>query len=163
MELRSFVAGGVAGAAIAYAFDPQQGKGRRRRARDMLVARVRRLEHRGEQKAKYLRGKADGLLHTVTHARDEAEQVDDRTLVDRVRSEIFRGRGVSAGSVDLDAVDGVVTLRGQVDSRDVADQLESAARRVPGVLHVVSYLHDPTGEPANKRAAREASRTTPGT
>lgn len=72
---------------------------------------------------------------------------DDVTLARKVESEIFRDAGAPKGSVDVNAENGVVFLRGQVDREDQIETLASAARSVDGVKAVESLLHTP-GTPA---------------
>nr|WP_246852251.1 BON domain-containing protein [Patulibacter sp. SYSU D01012] len=67
--------------------------------------------------------------------------MDDRTLTDRVKSEIFRPADAPKGDVVVDSEGGVVHLRGSVVSVAQRDQLVSAARAVDGVLRVEDLLH----------------------
>ncbi|HEX6330811.1 MAG TPA: BON domain-containing protein [Actinomycetota bacterium] len=59
--------------------------------------------------------------------------------------------------INVDAVDGVVTLRGELAERRLIDQVEERVRGVPGVVTVENLLHTRAEEPANKRAAIRAS------
>lgn len=68
---------------------------------------------------------------------------DDQTLVDRVESEIFRDRHEVKGKVNINAEEGVVVLRGQLDSQDMIDDLVNAVRDVDGVRNVENLLHLP--------------------
>lgn len=68
---------------------------------------------------------------------------DDQTLVDRVESEIFRDRKEVKGKVNINAEEGVVVLRGQLDSQDLIDDLVNAVRDVDGVRNVENLLHTP--------------------
>ncbi|MGX6448586.1 BON domain-containing protein [Patulibacter sp. S7RM1-6] len=67
--------------------------------------------------------------------------LDDRTLTDRVKSEIFRPVDAPKGDVVVDAEGGIVHLRGSVVSAAQRDQLVTAARAVDGVLRVEDLLH----------------------
>jgi osmotically-inducible protein OsmY len=71
---------------------------------------------------------------------------DDQTLVDRVESEIFRDRHEVKGKVNINAEEGVVVLRGELDSQDMIDDLVNAARDVDGVRNVENLLHLPGTE-----------------
>jgi osmotically-inducible protein OsmY len=62
------------------------------------------------------------------------------------RQQAERARHFQAGFV-VDAVDGVVTLRGQVPAASMKDELERKARDVTGVRDVQNLLHLP-GEDA---------------
>jgi osmotically-inducible protein OsmY len=71
---------------------------------------------------------------------------DDQTLVDRVESEIFRDRNEVKGKVNINAEEGVVVLRGELDSQDLIDDLVNAVRDVDGVRNVENLLHLPGTE-----------------
>ncbi len=71
-------------------------------------------------------------------------------LVDKVRSEVFGRRREVASHVSIDAANGVVTLRGELDDPAAITELELAVRRVNGVKDVVNLLHRPGQPPANK-------------
>jgi osmotically-inducible protein OsmY len=80
---------------------------------------------------------------------------DDETLVARVRSEALRDARVRPGEVNIDAYEGCVTLRGQVESEDVMHGLVRAVRHIEGVTAVRSYLHLPGTLPPNKAESIE--------
>jgi osmotically-inducible protein OsmY len=107
------------GAALAYFFDPNNGKRRRK-------ATVKRL-------AGFARRRREGV---------QGPQ-DDVTLARKVESEIFRDADVPKGAVDVNAEHGKVVLRGEVDSTELIEELVGKARRVQGVEEVESLLHTP--------------------
>jgi osmotically-inducible protein OsmY len=71
---------------------------------------------------------------------------DDQTLVDRVESEIFRNRKEAKGKVNINAEEGVVVLRGELESQDMIEDLVNAVREVDGVRNVENLLHTPGTE-----------------
>ena len=71
---------------------------------------------------------------------------DDQTLVDRVESEILRDRQEVKGKVNINAEEGVVVLRGELDSQDLIEDLVNAVREVDGVRNVENLLHTPGTE-----------------
>ena len=76
------------------------------------------------------------------------EQVpDDVTLARMVESEIFTGDAVEKGSINVNAADGRVWLRGVARDPDQIRELERRALAVPGVKKVENLLHMP-GTPA---------------
>jgi len=107
------------GAALAYFFDPDNGKRRRK-------ATVKRL-------AGFARRRREGV---------QGPQ-DDVTLARKVESEIFRDADVPKGAVDVNAEHGKVVLRGEVDSTELIEELVDKARGVQGVEEVESLLHTP--------------------
>lgn len=65
--------------------------------------------------------------------------VEDAALVSRVKGALLRGPGVES-RIDVDAAEGVVTLRGTVGSDRAARDAVAAARGVTGVREVKSEL-----------------------
>ena len=144
-------AGGAA--AAAYFFDPERGVARRTAARDQLGAKLRRAEHTAETKLRYAEGKAEGLLHTASSV--PASPVDDRTLTDRIRSEL--GDRFPHETAELTVVEGTVEVRGEVPDDAAKALVVASVRKVAGVRRVVDLLHTP-GDPApNKAEAERAS------
>jgi osmotically-inducible protein OsmY len=122
------------GAALAYFFDPQNGRARRKDA-------IKRIVRLGQRQRGRLAAKA-------THLREGPRpQPDDVTLARKVESEIFRDADVPKGQINVNAENGKVVLRGEVDSPELIDDLVGKARKVQGVQDVENLLHTP-GRPA---------------
>ncbi len=139
---------GAAGAALVYFLDPDQGARRRSMARDRVAALVRRGWRRGETAGRYAASEAQGVVERARHPQSSQEPPpDDNTLARKVETEIFRPEDVPKGSVNVNAVDGVVSLRGEVDDPDMIRRLEEETRKIPGVVDVENLLHPP-GTPA---------------
>jgi len=136
--------GAALGAVLAYFFDPQNGKRRRHVTRDRTLAIFRRS---GRRAGGYVAAEAHGLKQKATHLREEPKDLDDVTLARKVETEIFRPADAPKGSVDVNVVDGIVQLRGEVESPDLVEELASKARSVQGVRDVENLLHLP-GTPA---------------
>jgi hypothetical protein len=77
--------------------------------------------------------------------------MDDVTLARKVETEIFREADAPKGEVDVNAVDGVVWLRGEVKHPDDIRGLEERVRTIPEVRGVENLLHLPK-TPAPTRA-----------
>lgn len=67
---------------------------------------------------------------------------EDGTLVDRVESHLFRDADVPKGHINIDAANGVVTLRGEVDAAMI-DEIAARVAAVEGVTRVENLLHSP--------------------
>ena len=148
------IAGG-AGAAVAYFLDPDRGRARRNRTKDQAAAALRRRKADAEREARYREGRAEGAAIEAQGGGQPRPQ-DDVDVTHGVR-QAFSAAGVSTEDVTVEAVDGVVTLRGQVGSEDEKRRVEEAAGSAAGVREVQSWLHLP-GQPApNKAEARQAS------
>jgi osmotically-inducible protein OsmY len=138
---------------LAYFLDPDKGTRRRNVTRDRLSAVIRRFMGRSGSMAQNIGGQAYGLVQeTVPHRRDNPNP-DDRTLKDRIESEVFRNRKYSRESLNVDVADGVVELRGELPSESDIDDLIGQVKSVPDVREVVSYLHLPNTPAPNKESA----------
>lgn len=109
------------GAALTYFFDPQSGARRRAMARDRALAFV--------QRAKQLK------------AKEKVADPNDATLARKVETEIFRDPDVPKARIDVNAEDGVVILRGEVENETLIKDLEERTRSVQGVKGVENLLH----------------------
>jgi hypothetical protein len=135
------------GAALVYFFDPENGKRRRKVTADRLAGFLRR---QGRETGG-LTHRAHAVKQKATHLREEPKpQPDDVTLARKVESEIFRDAEVPKGKINVNAEDGKVVLRGEVDSPELIEELVGKARKVQGVQDVESLLHTP-GEQATAR------------
>jgi gas vesicle protein len=151
------VLGGVAGAAAQFFFDPHSGKRRRHVARDRTMAFFRRGSRELGQKARYAEGVAEGLTHkasTPIRQAERSEEFDDVTLARKVETEIFRGRDVAKGDVNVNAEHGVVYLRGQLEQPEQIRELVEATEKVDGVKRVENLLHLPNTPAPTKDETR---------
>jgi osmotically-inducible protein OsmY len=154
---RSILAAGALGAATAYFFDPDRGRGRRTKTRDQITAAFRRLGRRGGRLARRAESEAYGAWQRATHPVPANPSTDDETLKQKVETELFGKPEVAKGKIVVNVEDGVVVLRGEVDNQDQMTELAQQAHKVPGVEGVQNLLHLPEEPPPNKAAARDAS------
>jgi osmotically-inducible protein OsmY len=101
-------------------------------------------------KAQRLVGPAKGKVHSVIPRRHE--EMDDQTLADRVRSEIFRATDAPKGDVSVDVQAGVAYLRGTADEAWI-ERFGAEARKVQGINGVKNLLHTP-GSPTPEAEPR---------
>jgi hypothetical protein len=138
----------VLGAALAYFFDPENGKRRRKVTVDRIGGLVRR---HGRRVGRGIASQAYGLKQKATHRKEEPKpQPDDVTLARKVESEIFRGPHVPKGKINVNAENGVVFLRGEADTPEMIDDLAKKAREVQGVRDVENLLHVPGALPPSR-------------
>jgi osmotically-inducible protein OsmY len=69
--------------------------------------------------------------------------VDDVTLAQKVESELYRDGGAPKGRISVNAADGVVQLRGEIEEPGLIEELVQRARSVDGVRDVENLLHLP--------------------
>ena len=135
------------GAALMWLLDPSTGRRRRALVRDRGLAFLRQGAHRGIRAGRGVQAEAYGVGKKAMHVREQPKTFDDATLKNKVETELFRDADAPKGQVDVNAQDGVVQLRGEVESPELIDELVGRARRVQGVRDVENLLHVP-GTPA---------------
>jgi osmotically-inducible protein OsmY len=138
------------GASLAFFFDPRNGRRRRRMLRDRPLALARRGERRAARIA------YEGATRTralVARARrlSEHREYDDVTLTHKVESEIYRYREIPKRNLNVEAVDGVVTIRGQIEQPEMIEEIVEKTRRVRGVHEVENLMHLPGTEAPHHR------------
>jgi hypothetical protein len=119
----------------------------------------------GERVVRSVGRQAWGIFKEARHlGRKPKPGMDDVTLARKVETEIFRGRGASKATVNVNVVDGVVWLRGEVKRPEQVRRLEQKARSVPEVRDVENLLHlvktpAPTRADTPRRQQRTRSST----
>jgi osmotically-inducible protein OsmY len=150
-QIPFYLAAAAGGIALLHFLDPSNGKRRRHTARD----RARSLSRQGFRRARKLvyhtTSDAYGLGQRLVHRLPgPAPEFDDATLAHKVESVLFRDRDVPKGEINVNAENGVVSLRGQVERPEVVDTLEGRVLKVPGVRGVENLLHTPGTPPPNR-------------
>ena len=147
IRLRSvlaFVSGAAAGLLAALMLDPATGRRRRQRLWDRARHGARQASSRVSRRARYQRGHLRGVAHEAAvraHVAHEGRPADlAETLVDKVRSEAFRGSRQELAQINLTAADGVVHVFGAAHSRAEADDILQRVGGVHGVRSVVDHL-----------------------
>ena len=137
MNHNSLLLGAGLGIALAYMFDPDRGSRRRALVRDQMRRASRKTRDAFDATSRDIANRTTGIM-AETRGRLAPEDVDDATLVERVRAKL--GRVCShPRAIDVDAVGGHVTLRGPVLSSELDDMLAAIAV-VHGVRSVSSEL-----------------------
>ena len=140
-----YLSAAMGGAALAYFLDPQNGRRRRNQGRDQLLSLARHGTKRARKLVHHATSDAAGQARRAAHALRKREEVelDDTTLVDKVESIVFRKHDVPKGQININAENGVVFLRGQVEDPELVGTLEGRVRKVRGVKDVENLLHTP--------------------
>lgn len=136
-------AAGTATGAGAYFLDPNSGKRRRHVARDRLAALLRRGGRRAQRAGSYGANTVAGNAKGVAADTEDNPTPNDEALADRVRSEVFRPAMAPKGAVNINAVNGIVYLRGEVKRPEQIRDLVSATESIDGVKRVENLLHVP--------------------
>lgn len=95
--------------------------------------------HRGNQ--------FSGIRHAASQAAgfsDNPEPPDnERYLTHKIETEVFRNPDIPKGDINIEAVNGVVTVRGTVRDRRVMQKVLREVENVDGVREVVNYMKTP--------------------
>jgi hypothetical protein len=146
--MRKLISLAALAAAATYFLDPQNGKRRRAMTRDRVTALFRRAGRKGERAGRAVAAEATGLAAKAEHLQEEEKpQPDDVTLARKVESELFRDEDVPKGRININAENGKIVIRGEVDRPELISELEERVRKVQGVQGVENLLHVP-GTPA---------------
>jgi gas vesicle protein len=146
-KLLSALLGATVGAAAAFLFDPDRGRARRARLSAQSAGVLRRGLRGAGRQGRLLAAQASGSIAALRSSAQPGEPANDATLKDRVESALLRDQSIPKGSININAEQGIVVLRGEVQSEDLRTGLESRAAEVRGVWYVENLLHLP-GEPA---------------
>jgi hypothetical protein len=141
MHTRDLVAGAGIGAAMAFLLDPNGGPARRARVRDKMARATRKTREGLDRTTRDMANRTRGVV-SATRARFTRDVIDQR-LVERAR--VTLGRWCShPRALDVEAKDGIVTLRGPILMTEAAALL-SAVETVRGVRGVADELerHQP--------------------
>lgn len=147
-----FAAGSAAGAALAFLFDPRNGRARRKKAIDRVGGAVRRVARRSARFGRHMTSDARGLARRMAAARGERKIPEtDAALVSKIESEVLGTTDIPTGTVSINAENGIVVLRGQVERPEQISLLEKSVRKTDGVLAVENLLHLPgTSAPSSE-------------
>src|SRR5215208_3104736 len=104
---------------------------------------------------------AFGLVARARHLRPSPKPgMDDVTLARKVETEIFREADSPKATVNVNVVDGVVWLRGEVRRPEQIKRLEGQVASIPEVRGVENLLHLPkTPAPTRADPPRRQQRT----
>lgn len=139
-----YLIAGAAGLAAMYLLDPDRGRRRRAMLRDRTAGTARRISTVGERTQRKVASDLYGVGQKVSHpGMTQEDPANDATLAQKVMTELFRDPDVPKGSINVNAENGVIQLRGQVERPELILEVEGRVRRIPGVLEVENLLHLP--------------------
>jgi len=139
--------GAALGAVTALLLDPARGRARRAQLVDRTASLGRHVIHAGERQLRHFGSLAAGKLSALRALGEPREWANDATLKERVESELLGDPKVPKGTININAEQGIVVLRGEVPNERMRNRLAKRAGDVHGVWYVENLLHLP-GEPA---------------
>lgn len=126
------------GAGLMYLFDPERGSTRRAQLRDRYAGAVRAAQQATDTTNNDLRNRAQGWAQFARSFLASSAPVNDKTLAARVRTALGRA-SAHPSSIDVDARDGRVILRGPVLAEEVSLVMD-CVYGVRGVIDVENQL-----------------------
>jgi len=139
-----FLLAALAGAAAMFFLDPYRGKRRRALARDRTAGTLRRAQEVSERTQRRVVSDTYGMSQRLSHpAEGQEPPPNDAVLAQKVMTELFRDQRIPKGSINVNAENGIVQLRGQVEHPDQIEDIRARVRRIPGVADVEVLLHLP--------------------
>jgi hypothetical protein len=137
MNTKDVLLGAGIGAAAVFIMDPGRGGRRRALVRDKIVRATRLTRDGLDATARDVGNRARGIA-AATRGRIWNEEIDDDTLVERVRAKLGRASS-HPRAIDVLANDGIVTLRGPILANEVQNVI-AITRSVRGVEDVINHL-----------------------
>jgi osmotically-inducible protein OsmY len=146
-----YIGAALVGALAMFFLDPDRGAYRRNQTKDRFAGTARRGGAELGRTSRRVAADVYGVKQKIAHLDRDEPPENDAVLAQKVMSELFRDRDIPKGDINVDAVNGVVSLRGQVRRPGQINEIESRVRRIDGVLEVENLLHLP-GTPARRPA-----------
>jgi osmotically-inducible protein OsmY len=146
--MKKFFGALIAGMALEYFLDPGRGSSRRQTLKgpiDSLAGSAGKVS----QMAGPLKG-------AMPHGHDN-DSPDDKTLKDRVESEVLRDPKFGRAPINFNVENGIVVIHGELPTQSDIDQLVSWVSSIRNVKGVENLLHLPGTPAPNKLSAIEAS------
>ena len=86
--------------------------------------------------ATYMDPARDSNVDGLGDGRDSDQPIDDTWITTKVKSSLLADSDVAGLDINVDTLNGVVTLRGEVDSQAQIDEATRIARDIEGVTNV---------------------------
>jgi hypothetical protein len=175
MRIRTIAIAGLAGAAVAYLFDPIAGSARRSRLRERISAFTRRRVTREEMPRlpvdtvsapmKEVADTPEGpmkdeIADTPERPMKEAVAVtredrpnSDAAIADRIRMRVQTRPDLETEGLVVDVLRGVAFLRGDLKDRAQIDEIVDLTGAVPGVQKVQNLIHLPESQTMSRPTA----------
>lgn len=136
------------GILVGILFAPKSGRNSRtwlRQQGEHLRANVVHLGERAAKRARYERGRLQGLRHSLRERIGKVGlregYITDDVITQRVKTELGENpRTWRIPRINVETVNRVVTLRGRVSSEEEREALEEVARSVPDVDDVINRV-----------------------
>ena len=156
MRIRTIALASLAGAAVAYLFDPISGDARRTRLRARIMTVARRRTTADTARAPLSEDVVPEPSAEISDPPEEprpeeprkeaialgpgAAPTDDEAIASRIRTEVFGRPDLQTGRIVIDVVRGVAFLRGEMKDGHAIEEIMDRTRSVPGVRGVHNLI-----------------------
>lgn len=151
MRIRTIALAGLAGAAVAYLFDPISGDARRTRLRARIMTFARRGTTVETTRDSLSEDVAPEPIAEISDTPEEPRkkaialgpgttETDDEAIASRIRTEVFGRPDLQTGRIVIDVVRGVAFLRGEMKDGHAIEEIMDRTRSVPGVRGVHNLI-----------------------
>lgn len=106
-----------------------------------------------EEQAREERAKAKEKKETI------GQSLDDAWIHTKIVAKLIADPNTPERKINVDIVEGVVTLRGSVDSAEEKAEAERTAKETDGVKKVINQLKVAPAKPANTNKSANANKT----
>jgi osmotically-inducible protein OsmY len=152
MRIRTIAIAGLAGAAVAYLFDPIAGSARRSRIRERLSAFARRRATPQQKPPPPVDVASAPIEEAVAVTRVDPPN-SDAAIADRIRTRVQGRPDLETGGLVVEVLRGVAFLRGDLKDRAQIDEVVDLTGAVPGVQEVQNLIHLPESQTISRPAA----------
>jgi hypothetical protein len=165
MRIRTIAIAGLAGAAVAYLFDPIAGSARRSRIRERIAAFTAGRRATREElpplpvdtvsapiKAE-VAGTPEAPMKEAVAVTGEDRPNSDAAIADRIRMRVQARPDLQTAGLVVEVLRGVAFLRGDLKDRAQVDEVVDLTGAVPGVQEVQNLIRLPESETISRPAA----------
>jgi len=138
-KIRTLVIGGAVGAALTYFFDAELGPGRRAQVKDLVGAALDRGRRELSRQARQLQQRSPSAVAELA-AGGATGPEDDLTVLSRVESILYAMPDYPRSNIEAEVVGSRLTLRGEVESAELAREIVETASHVRSVASVENLL-----------------------
>lgn len=126
-----------------YFLGSSQGARPRHMAIDKVKSKFRRGSAQVPRSVQQAENNVSDTMVEVSTSNQPAESgtVNDQELAHKVESELFRNPSIPKGQININAEEGVVYLRGTIESEEQSQQIGAQASGIDGVVGVKNLLH----------------------
>jgi osmotically-inducible protein OsmY len=155
--MKTFLSALFVGGLLEYFLDPAGGSKRRGSLMDKVQGMMGQAGTSPQKVATYAGNQVQGKFKRAVGSQHDNDNPDDKTLKDRVQSEVLRDPTFGDAPINFNVENGIVVIHGELPTQADIDRLVSQVKNVRDVKGVENLLHLPGTPAPNKESAIQAS------